>query len=545
MKMKIPKFIDALLKWMKETSVSGQSAITAPSGKGKPSNKNPDERDVKVSPSDAERATGADAEEKPVDPRLRALRRFARTTNRERPILFAGREDQVNGFMDDLKERTEEWLEWRKSNPLKADPSESKPPPAWESTTWLFQGAPGAGKTSLLRHLREDIANNAELNVRVCIIEMQDDLYDDLRLKKCIAEAWIPGATADMEGTDTTTTVKGAKIGARLAASVGAFNAELNSSVEGSESTVRQRAGLAWDNLVQVAKAYPEEFPPVVVTFDEAQNLSEKAASQLDWLNKGEHGLPIVPVFGGLAWTEDHFGKKEMGLSRLGANRVHNLKALSPEACGKVVDFFFESKEFDIIASPEDKAKWKKGIIERSDGWPHHLTAGLMALAQELGKDKVNRRLDRVEEDLALENEGEIRCGYYDRRLASFGLNFLDLPYLAAAAIAYLDQNSSMMLDSVLLGGAIDRGHVRELALSWPKMNLAKDDLRLMLPEGTKGAEAVEAMIDSGMLHKEKDGELVVPIPSFVDHMKGRLNRLAARSGETPQLDPPDPGPGM
>ena len=534
MKMKTPKFIDLLLQRLNPPSVKNL----------------PDERDVKVSPSDAEQATGADAEEKPVDPRLEALLNFSEGTNRERPIHFAGREDQVNGFMDDLKERTEEWQGWRKSNPLKADPPGSKPPPAWESTTWLFQGAPGAGKTSLLRHLREEIGKDPELDVRVCIIEMQDDLYDDLRLKKCIAEAWAPGACgagaeAEMEGTDITRTVKGARIGARLAASVGAFNAELNSSVEGSEATVRQRAGLAWDNLVRVAKAYPEEFPPVVVTFDEAQNLSEKAASQLDWLNKGEHGLPIIPVFGGLAWTEGHFARKEMGLSRLGSHRVHNLKALSPEACGKVVDFFFENEGFDIIASPEDKAKWKEGVIERSDGWPHHLTAGLMALAQELGKDKVNRRLDRVEEDLALENEGEIRRGYYDRRLASFGLNFLDLPYLAAAAIAYLDQNSSMMLDSVLLGGAIDWGHVRELALSWPKMNLAKDDLRLMLPEGTKGTEAVEAMIDSGMLHKEKDGELVVPIPSFVDHMKGRLNRLAARSGETPQLDPPDPGPGV
>ena len=530
MKMKIPKFIDLLLQQLNPPSVSG--------------------KDVKVSLSDAEQATGEDAEEKPVDPRLRALRRFARTTNRERPILFAGREDQVGPFMRDLKRRTKVWQGWRKSNPLKADPPESKPPPAWESTTWLFQGAPGAGKTSLLRHLREEIGKDPELDVRVCIIEMQGDLYDDLRLKACIAEAWAPGAcgagaVAEMEGTDITRTVKGARIGARLAASVGAFNAELNSSVEGSEATVRRRAGLAWKNLVRVAKAYPEEFPPVVVTFDEAQNLSEKAASQLDWLNKGEHGLPIVPVFGGLAWTEGHFAKKEMGLSRLGSNRVHNLKALSPEACGKVVDFFFESKEFDIIASPEDKAKWKEGIIERSDGWPHHLTAGLMALAQELGKDEVNRRLDRVEEDLALENEGGIRHGYYDRRLASFGLNFHKLPYFAAATIAYLDQESPRPVSVARLGWAIDRGHVRQLAYEWPGMNLEEDDPDLMLPKEATGVDVVEAMIDSGMLHEEKDRELVVPIPSFVDHMKEKLNLLAADSGENPQPDPPDPGPGM
>ncbi len=73
-------------------------------------------------------------------PDLRGLKEFAQKSDRQDPPAFAGRKDQIAGLAKDLRTRTKD------SMAGKSD--------AWEGAAWLFQGAPGAGKTALLRHLQ-------------------------------------------------------------------------------------------------------------------------------------------------------------------------------------------------------------------------------------------------------------------------------------------------------------------------------------------------------------------------------------------------------
>ncbi len=457
-------------------------------------------------------------------PDLGGLKEFARRGDRQDPPAFAGRKEQINGLAEDLQDRMNAWR--------------SGSDDAWKGATWLFQGAPGAGKTALLSRLKSlamqvpggDGGINGELRARVCAMDDEVDLHDDFRLKRKIAEAFIPGAVAKMLGTDTTQTGKGAKVGG----GVSGFGARLEGSADASKGKSEQRAGLTWENFANKEKS--QSSSPLLLLFDEAQALEDQAGPQLRWLHKGEHGLPIIPVFGGLAWTKERFG--ELGISRFSAGRVHTLEALSKDECREVVRAFF--KKFRVVGSLQQREEWAETITQECRGWPQHLHAGMQGLAEALVE--AGGVLKEIDRSTALKGGADRRQEYYEERIASFGRDFRNLPYLAAAAVAYMDRDRSGLLGAARLGRAIDRGHVRKLALEWPGMNLEEDDPDLTLPQGVMGTDIVQAMIDSGMLHKGVNGVLHVPIPSFVDHLKAKLDWLAGKSGESPQPDPPEPG---
>ncbi len=215
-------------------------------------------------------------------PDLGGLKEFARRGDRQDPPAFAGRKEQINGLAEDLQDRMNAWR--------------SGSDDAWKGATWLFQGAPGAGKTALLSRLKSlamqvpggDGGINGELRARVCAMDDEVDLHDDFRLKRKIAEAFVPGAAAKMLGTDTTQTGKGAKVGG----GVSGFGARLEGSADASKGKSEQRAGLTWEDFVNKEKS--QNASPLLLLFDEAQALDDRAGPQLRWLHKGEHGLPII-----------------------------------------------------------------------------------------------------------------------------------------------------------------------------------------------------------------------------------------------------------
>ncbi len=464
----------------------------------------------------AKSSTSRDA--KAQIPDLGGLKEFSESTDRETPVAFVGREEQIGALKRDLEARFRQRQGWEGPGF----------PPAWEGATWLFQGAPGAGKTALLRRLKNLKVNGRA--VRVCLIDDEADLYNDFRMKRKIAEAFVPGSAAKMLGTDTTQTGKGAKVGG----GVSGFGARLEGSADASKGKSEQRAGLTWENFANKEKS--QSSSPLLLLFDEAQAPEDQAGPQLRWLHKGEHGLPIIPVFGGLAWTKERFG--ELGISRFSGGRVHTLEALAEDDCKEVVRAFFE--KFRVVGSPQQREEWAETIARECRGWPQHLHAGMQGLAEALVE--AGGVLEKTDRPTALKGGADRRQEYYEARISSFESGFHEVRFLAAASVAYMNRDSSGQLDSVLLGSAIDRGHVRRLALDWPKMNLEEADPRLMLPEGVAGKELVRAMIDAGMLHKGVNGVLHVPIPSFADYLCSKLDWLAGKSGESPPPDPPEPG---
>ena len=77
---------------------------------------------------------------KPQPPDIEGLKAFVRENDRSEPIRFVGRINEFNGLRDRMQDRSLKW--WRGDTKL------------WKGETRVYQGAPGAGKTAFLEHLR-------------------------------------------------------------------------------------------------------------------------------------------------------------------------------------------------------------------------------------------------------------------------------------------------------------------------------------------------------------------------------------------------------
>ncbi len=431
-------------------------------------------------------------------PDLRGLKEFAQKSDRQDPPAFAGRKDQIEGLAKDLRTRTKD------SMAGKSD--------AWEGATWLFQGAPGAGKTALLRHLQNlkiqapsgDGAASGGVPVRACSITDQHVLSDPWELRKKIAAVWVPEAEKDLE------TRRLLELGADLKV------------IRGGRKT--DGPLMSWGDVVKKVLGKPGEYPPLLLMVDEAQKLDDAAEKQVLWLHQGNDGLPIIPVFGGLAWTKERFG--ELGISRFSSGRVHTLEALSEDDCREVAKAFFG--KFDVAGVDEEGEKWEDLIVRRSQGWPQHLHAGLQALAGGLVKEGVDGDLERLDGKAVLQDEAERRKRYYQDRLGSAFLK--SKRHLAAAAVARMPEGSEMVADD--LADIVAGIHGETVA--------AKNPSRLQLPDGYSSARFVRSMVYAGILHEDGDGCLSVPIPSFRDFLTELAPDQSAALGTG---NPPSPAP--
>ena len=532
--MKIPQFINVILQRLKPPSVSDLIGEAATDTSGKPATGS--QKTVSKKP--------ASQAQTPVSSEVlrRRLQAFAGDRTRGEPVLFAGRKDQVNFLKDRLEDLSEKWYDRN---------LRGKQAP-WKGETVIVQGAPGAGKTALLGHLETlkfKVRGTGKMTpVKVWYVENKSILEDKDKFEQAIADVWIPGAGARMAATTTRMQGKAVKGHTNASANTGFTKLEAGIAAEGSEETSATESDLHFSDVIKDVRGDPDKYPPMLLMIDEAQALKSETGSQLFWLYEGLHGLPIIPVYGGLAWTAERLARPDIGISRLGKGCLHTLEALSKDECGEVVDAFYS--EYHIIGTPEEKEWWKNELVERSQGWPQHLQGGLTALAWELSKEEVDRRLGQASRKTVFDKEEKIRHEYYDARISSFEINYHELPHLAAAVVAYLGKDNSGRLNTARLGWAIDQGYVKQLALKWPKMKLEEDDPDLTIPKGLAGKDFVRAMFYSGIFHKGKHGVLHVPIPSFARYLCSELDWLAGKSGETPQPDPPEtappsPEPGM
>ena len=465
---------------------------------------------------------GKPASQTPV-PDIEGLLDFAISVDRASPLKFVGREDELKVFRRNLNSLWKKWTDAKNGDQ-----------PFWLGETFLFQGAPGAGKTAMLNLLKKEKIKipigdpSANLHykapVRVCMLE-RGDLKNMVDTKRKIARAFFPLEEKDKELAGMKITRKG---GLKLGL--------MDITIEWIGGTSKEIPATVWEDITSEVRNNPDGHCPVLVMVDEAQNLDDEASEALDFLHQGNHGLPIIPVFGGLAWAVDRLD--QLGVSRASLKRVYNLGRLSKEECMEAVLAFFD--KFGVIGTEEEREEWAEMIADECMGWPQHLHAGFYGLAEAIAEAK--GILANTDKTTAKEDGKAGRNEYYERRIRSFEIKFDDVRFLAAALAVYMEKKESGRPSTMRLARAIDTGVIRNVALNWPGMNLNEDDPDLALPEGKTGKELVDAMLHSGLLHKEKGGVLEVPIPCFVDYLKTELDRLAAGSGDSPQPTLPEPG---
>ena len=429
-------------------------------------------------------------------PDIEGLEIFAFSSDRATPPRFVGRTDELKVFQLTLNGL---WKMWRTGKPGEQV--------SWMGETFLFQGAPGAGKTAMLGRLEFAQAKTPECDlqehlppktpVRVCDLDLED-LKCSADMKRKIARTFFPLDEKDKELDGKEISSKGGGAG---------FNPG-PLTIQWMAGKSKEVPASVWDDIKDNIRDFPWGHEPVLVMADEVQNLGEEASDALDWLHKGKHGLPIIPVFGGLAWSAKRLD--ELGISRKSLHRVYTLKKLSGKDCMEAVQAFFD--KYKVIGDKAQRNKWAQLIAEDCMGWPQHLHAGMQGLAEALVLAK--GLLADTDREFARKRARARRNQYYNQRLGSPRLK--SRRYLATAAVERLTC-ADMDMTVAELGDEVEDIHTQAVSAKIA---------RLRLPAGMSGEEFAETMLQAGLLHEhEETAELNVPIPCFTDYMINFLEK--------------------
>ena len=407
-----------------------------------------------------------------AEPDFGGLREFARTRDRRLTPFFVGRA----AVLDDI--------EWTCGQALRDYRSGRRT----EDATRLIQGAPGAGKTAILGFLedkwnarRRDGDRTAPVAVRLAGQQLAS--WDDLFLHM---EGKLPaGPLARFFG----------RFRNHLTVKLNLPFLEISGTSEGTSASV--------DDFTA----------PVCLMVDEVQSLKSDGTGNVhddvkeifSVLHLGTHGLPVVPVLAGLAYSRDRL--REAGLSRLPSGAVHTLPALSPvEAC-RSVELFLD--HFRVRGEAADRERWSERIATDSQGWPQHLHTALNELAAALAER---------EGDLACLDVGTVRAAMRERREEYYHSR---LSPACRRSIGLLGTVSGKMRPDGESPGSvirlIQRCH-------------RDDEPEWSLPEDMTAAGFYDEMLRVGIL-QDDDGIVSHPIPSFRAWLVGRAVAAGREGG--------------
>ena len=299
--------------------------------------------------------------------------------DRGRPRFFVGRSKELAAFSNALKF-------------VRGGQTSGK--------TLALQGAPGAGKTALLRECAA-IARQEEcisVEIEPGQLTSVDGLFREVQTE---IERNTPDATASIAKflrnlSERGITVQGFGFGVGIAPKT---KDELD-----PVSKFRELAA-AWSELT------------VVVLVDEAQNIPVAEVSQalVAYLHAGVKESNVLLACFGLSDTTAKLA--ELGISRLSLGRVHEMTPLEISEAEQSIREAFEA--FGVAGAQEQRQHWTRELALASHGWPQHLVILAKAALRELkdhGLDVTHGSLQRV---LA---EGEAgKAAYCSARLAATG----------------------------------------------------------------------------------------------------------------------------
>ena len=438
-------------------------------------------------------------------PDLEGLARFVGRKDRGRPAHFAGRADFVAEVASTL----------RMVMVAEGVPDDEAP-----GLTLLFQGAPGAGKTALLRELarrfRADAAAQADASsagVPVPLVVARDLLYSEEAVVLAIAEAMDDAGTpgwnvkpVDFRRTASHDVSGGVKIVGLSA---------------GGRRGGSQAPEPATFNVLRRLQPPHTWTRPVCLLVDEVQGLEPGARDVLNKLHNHMQGLPVLTVLAGLGDSSALFSeeKGKVGISRFGLESVRDMPGLSPEEGMSSVLGMLEVFRVDLRgADPED---WASALVELSDSWPQHLHNGQRALAKDLLRTR--GRLAEADWNRVLKQQWEWRETAYGDRVST---EMHDARCLVGAVMAALPPEglrSGQVIDAIR---QTVRGHTAGDVPPPQEWDL---------PEGMTAADFRSHLVHRGALHFEPKTNLYYcPIPSFRDY-------LVAKGMDGPQAAPEEP----
>ena len=392
------------------------------------------------------------------------LLRLSRASERSDPLVFGGRERiiaETLGRTDVL------------------------PPVGDWGNTVLIEGAPGAGKTALLR----EIARQAQAAGTTTVV--RPDVPQSGDIETIYAELATSLAGASSRATRTTETkTRGISIGpAALRGSRQAGTTVVPPKLGSPQAVAALRGDKPW-----------RASDKAIVFIDEVQNVvRDSTAAELLRALHTQQSIPVLLVCAGL--SSSRAALERAGLSRIGTANTVRLESLPLSVAVDCV-----RRTFDIVRqqglSGGDAAadRWSERLATASDGWPRHLQNYLRACWLTLHAQQAPS-LDTADPDAAISRGDEFRESYYFERI-----EFAKVPAEVLAAL-YKRIAAGQSLDTfdaaAVLGEAIDAlpHRVRQRI-----RNTFADD----------GA-CFERLLAVGAVSTDGRGRCISPVPSFAD----------------------------
>ncbi len=337
--------------------------------------------------------------------------------------------------------------------------------------TRIVQGAPGAGKSSLLHEMQKRWTGEKG-TPRVVALSSTDITDDPSVGVGAVLEAWaMEEAAWKRTLADRLERLRGVGVGPG-GLSLGFSDAEVPGT------------------LRMVAKRHPARAGsvPVVVAVDEAQRFAgdetTPEARFLQTIHDGSSGLPLVLVLAGLSDTAE----KARGMHLTRGFRIHETEPLST---AEARDFMRRLALWFGLDTSRHNARLDD-LADICDGWPRHLryageTLGQTAL-------DVDGNMDLMDWT-NIENEAlHLRQRYYR------------------------DQNSPEMRRADILTARVMAGLKNGMRFGEVE-ELIEDSVvdrpRQRLPKGKDAAWFLDHLIHQGALYRHTDDGVHSPIPSF------------------------------
>ncbi len=252
-------------------------------------------------------------------------------------------------------------------------------------TTFLIQGAPGAGKTALLFEL-EKIASRSQWEV--VYINVQD-LHNPAHLAQTFGKSYVT--------RKQTATNLDAKVLSR----------EHIKEVAGDSSVIQV-----------LQKLIPDH--GVVLILDEAQRIADfvgtpykmEVGGLLEEIHNGKLGQPAILLAAGLGPTITSFGK--LGISRFSEDCVVELSTLSKESERAVIEDWIKKEG----RGQGDPSAWMDAIVQETHGWPRHVHSYAKHASEYLQSNSGVMTSDGLSS--VLEAGHKARKVYYKQRVDDF-----------------------------------------------------------------------------------------------------------------------------
>ena len=385
------------------------------------------------------------------------LRDFVAESEKSPPPVFVGRTEAIADIEAAARRA------WKPGASNQGEPG----------ATRILQGAPGAGKSSILAEMEFRSHRAAAPESPRVLVLSSEWLASDL--PSALAAVSAAGGMNHDEWSK-----RAGRIHHRISA-VGAFGLSLELARSGAKPP---------DNLFELAKAIPATTwsAPVIAAVDEAQNLpageTMPTALFLQSIHNATSGLPLTLVLAGLGDTQDRAQK--MGLTR--GLKLYEVGRLSVEETDELMRAF--CRRFGLSADGSEP--FLAELAASAEGWPRHLHFALQALGEEaLAADG---DLGRVSWSAAAKRAAESRLRY---SRAQQSQEMKDAAPLIAIALGKMGEQSSRFKLKRLLA---------KLAAEAPDASL---------PAGMTVDSFYNHLTHRGALQERADASVYCPIPSF------------------------------